>query len=164
MNDEELTDLQEELTVAQAELERLQVTTADREAHAAHVAAQLSELREELTHARDESRLREQEIATLGEQAQALQAQVQSSAQRYRELALQQSPELPAELVTGESVEEVDEALQRARETVSKVRGHLESQAQAGRVPVGAPPRSEPDLSALPAAEKIRRGLQQKNG
>ena len=164
MNDEELTDVQEELTVAQAELERLQVTTADREAQAAHVAAQLSELREELTHARDESRLREQEIATLGERAQALQAQVQSSAQRYRELALQQSPELPAELVTGESVEEVDEALQRARETVSKVRGHLESQAQAGRVPVGAPPRSEPDLSALPAAEKIRRGLQQKSG
>lgn len=161
MNDEELTDLQEELTVGQAELERLQVTTADREAHAAHVAAQLSELREELTRARDESRLREQEIATLGEQAQALQAQVQSSARRYRELALQQSPELPAELVTGESVEEVDEALQRARETVSKVRGHLESQAQAGRVPVGAPPRSEPDLSALSPEEKISFGLQQ---
>ena len=86
---------------------------------------------------------------------------MRGSAERYRELALQQSPELPSELVAGESVEEVDEALQRARETVAKVRGHLESQAQAGRVPVGAPPRSGPDRSALSSEEKIRLGLQQ---
>ncbi len=161
MNDDELTAAQEELAAALGEVERLQVTAADSEARAAHLESQLSELREELTQTRNQAEAREHELTTLGEQTQALQAQVQSAAQRYRELALQHSPELPAELVTGETVEEVDDTLQRARETVSKVRGHLESQAQAGRVPVGAPPRSGPDLSTLSTEEKIRVGLQQ---
>lgn len=164
MSDDELTAMQEELATAQAELERLQVTAADREARAAHLEAQLSGLRDELAQACNEAQAREQELAGLGERTQTLEAKLQSAAQRYRELALQQSPELPQELVTGETVEEVDQALQRARETVSKVRGHLESQAQAGRVPMGAPPRSGPDLSALSAEEKIRFGLQQRSG
>jgi hypothetical protein len=42
---------------------------------------------------------------------------------------------------------------------VAKVRGHIESQAQAGRVPVGAPARSGPDLSGLSAEQKIQHGL-----
>ena len=104
--------------------------------------------------ARSESETREQDLT----------AQLKSAADRYREMALEQAPELPAELVTGTTVAEVDEALQRARETVSKVRGHLESQAQAGKVPVGAPPRSEPDLSGLSTEEKISYGLQQRSG
>lgn len=160
MSNEELTQVQEELASTQAEFEQLQVAAADREARAAQLETQLSELREEMAQTRGRAQAREQE---LGEQARALEGQVQSAAQRYRELALEQAPELPAELVAGETVEEVDAALQRARETVSKVRGHLESQAQADRVPVGAPPRSEPDLSALSAEEKIRYGLEQRS-
>ena len=160
MSSDELTQVQEELAATQAEFEQLQVATADREARAAQLETQLSELREEVAQARGRAQAREQE---LGEQARALEGQVQSAAQRYRELALQQAPELPAELVAGETVEEVDAALQRARETVSKVRGHLESQAQADRVPVGAPPRSGPDFSAMSTAEKIRYGLEQRS-
>lgn len=161
MSDEELTELEEELASARAEMERLQAMAADREARAAHLEAQLGELRQELAQAREQSEAREQELAG---RAEALEAQVRSAAQRYRELALQLSPELPEELVTGESVEEIDAALQRAQETVSRVRGHLESQAQAAWVPVGAPPRSAPDLSGLSAEEKIRLGLRQKVG
>ena len=164
MSDDELTAMQEELAEARAELERLQVTAADREARAAHVESAQALLQEELAQARSEAEARDQELTGLREQAEALQERVRSSAQRYRELALEHSPELPQELVVGETVEDVDQALQRARETVSKVRGHLESQAQAGRVPVGAPPRSAPDLSALSAEEKIRFGLQQGSG
>ena len=164
MSDDELTAMQEELAEARAELERLQVAAADREARAAHVESQQVQLQEELAQAHSEAEARDQELIGLREQAEALQGRVRSSAQRYRELALEHSPELPQELVTGETVEDVDQALQRARETVSKVRGHLESQAQAGRVPVGAPPRSAPDLSALSAEEKIRFGLQQGSG
>ena len=154
MNDEELATVQEELAEARAELERLQVAAADREARAAH-------LESELAQARSDADAREGELVSAREQAQALDEQVRASAEQYRELALQHSPELPAELVAGGTVEEVEQSLQRARETVSKVRGHLESEAQAGRVPVGAPPRSEPDLSALSPEEKISFGLQQ---
>jgi DNA repair exonuclease SbcCD ATPase subunit len=161
MSEEELQELQEELAAARMELERLQVTAADREARAAHLETELSGLRQELSGAREEAQSREEELRA---QYDALSTQAQGAAQRYRELILLQSPELPEELVTGESVAEIDAALERARETVSKVRGHLESQAQATRVPVGAPVRSGPDVSGMNAEEKIREGLRQKSG
>jgi len=148
MSDEDVAELQEELAAAQ-------------EARAAHLEAQLSELRQELSRAVEQGEARQQELAGLTERANALEAQLGSAAERYRELALRQSPELPEELVAGETVEEIDQAIERARETVSKVRGHLESQAQAARVPVGAPVRSGPDLSGMSAEEKIKVGLRQ---
>jgi hypothetical protein len=43
---------------------------------------------------------------------------------------------------------------------VAQVRQHLEQQAQAARVPAGAPARGSPDTSELSASEKIRLGLQ----
>ncbi len=152
-------EMREELAAAQAELERLQVAAADREARATHLQEDLSQLRRELAEARSQAEAREQDAASLREASEGLRTQVRGAAERYRELALRDSPELPAELVAGETVEEVEQALERARETVARVRGHMESQAQAGRVPVGAPPRSAPDLSALTPEEKIRQGL-----
>ncbi len=157
MSDDELATTQEELAAAKAELEQLQVATADREARSAH-------LESELATAQDTAKARELELAGSSDRTQALESQARDAAQRYRELALRGAPELPEELVTGETVEEVEQALQRARETVSNVRGHLESQAQAGRVPAGAPPRSGPDLAGMSSEEKIRYGLQQRAG
>lgn len=161
MSDDELQELHEELAAARSELERLQVTAADREARAAHLESELAALRDELAGAREEAQSREEELRA---EKDALAGQVRSAAQRYRELVLERSPELPEELVMGESVAEIDAALERARETVSKVRGHLESQAQAARVPVGAPVRSEPDLSGLSPQEKITMGLRRQGG
>ena len=48
MSDDELTVVQEELMAAQAEVERFELAAADREARAAHLEGQLSELRQEL--------------------------------------------------------------------------------------------------------------------
>ena len=151
MGDEELGAVQEELVEARAELERMEARTADSEARAAEFESQLGELREQAGKAEADAAERADEVTT----------QLKSAAERYREVALERSPELPAELVKGDTVEEIDEALERARATVSKVRGHLESRAQAGRVPVGAPARSEPDLSTMSPEEKIKFGLQQ---
>lgn len=161
MGDEEMTALREELAEARAEAERLQNETADGEARAAQTESEVAELREQLAQVETGAGTRERDMAALSERAETLEAQVQSAAQRYRELALERSPELPEELVAGATVEEIDESIERARETVSKVRVHLESRAQAERVPVGAPPRSEPDRSALSAEDKIKLGLQQ---
>ena len=162
MNDEEITELQEQLAGARAELEELQTTVADREARAKHVDEQLAEARAELATALQTIQARDSELGGLRERAGALELSVLSSAERYRALALERSPELPAELIAGSTVDEIDQAIERAREMVSKVRGHLESHAQLSRVPVGAPVRSAADLSGLTAAEKITRGLEQR--
>ena len=162
MNEEELTQLEEQLAEARAELEALETTVADREARAAHLELQLAGVREELSVAQAGIEARDTELATLREQSDALESAVRGSAQRYRALALERSPELPEELVSGDTIDEIDQAIDRARETVSKVRGHLETHAQATRVPVGAPPRSAPDYSTLSAEEKIARGIEQR--
>ena len=71
-------------------------------------------------------------------------------------------PELPADLIAGDDVDAVDAAVAAAREIVGRVRTHIEAQAQALRVPAGAPPRGGPDLSALTPEQKIRIGLERR--
>ena len=170
MSEEELSELQERLAEAQAEVERLQAMTADREARAAHVEEQNAQLRRDLEEARgalsttqEQATAHQEHVAGLEGELSTAREQVREAAARYREALLSASPEVPADMVAGESVEEVEASLAAARQTVAQVRQHLESQAQAGRVPAGAPPRSAGgglDLSALTPEEKIRVGLE----
>ena len=153
----EVSEMEERLLEAQAEVERLQAMAADREARAAHLEEVSAGLRRE---ARSTASAAGERLTALEEQSAGLQEGLRSAAGRYRELALASNPELPVEMVAGETVEEVEASLEAARQTVARVRQHLESQAEAGRVPTGAPPRSPPDLSGLSAQEKIRIGLE----
>jgi chromosome segregation ATPase len=147
---EDVETLEEALEEAKAELETLRDAMADREARAAQLETEAEALREQLARSQEASEAKASEAA--------------SAAQRYRALVLERSPELPEDLVTGTTVEEIDEAVERARETVSKVVAHLESKAAAGRVPVGAPARSQPDISRMSTEEKIALGLRNRVG
>ena len=93
-----------------------------------------------------------------GERA-ALNERLARTVARYRTVLLAGSPEVPEEMVKGETVEEVDRSLASAKELVERVRKQLEARGQAERVPAGAPPRRRPDLSALSPQEKIAYGL-----
>lgn len=98
----------------------------------------------------------EQELDT---QVASLKEQLATAAQKYRGLLLATAPEIPEELVTGDTPEEVEASFTAARDTVEKVRRQLEARAQAERVPAGAPPRTAPDLGALSPQEKIAYAL-----
>ncbi len=78
---------------------------------------------------------------------------------RYRAAVAATASGVPEDLLRGETVEEIDASLEQARRIVSRVREQLESEAAAGSVPAGAPPRTLPDMSALSPAEKIAHGL-----
>ncbi len=156
----EVSELQERLLEAQAELERLQAMAADREARAAHLEEINAGLRQELEETRSAASAAQERLTALEQEAGALREGLRSAAGRYREVVLAANPELPAEMVSGETVEDVETSLEAARQTVARVRQHLESQAEASRVPTGAPPRSTPDLSGLSPQEKIRIGLE----
>lgn len=134
---DDLETLREEVAALRAQAERMAERLADREARAAELEEALARLREELHRAHSGRR---------------------EAVQRYRAALLAQSPELPTDLVTGETVEEVEAAVQRAREIVDHVRERLA--ADTGHaVPAGSPPRRPPDLDALSPAELIRLGL-----
>ncbi len=81
---------------------------------------------------------------------------------RYRQAVLAQSPDVPAELVSGETIEAVDASLKAGRELVGKVRERLSAGETEVRVPAGAPPRRAPDTAALSPFEKIAHGLARK--
>jgi Mg2+ and Co2+ transporter CorA len=78
---------------------------------------------------------------------------------KYRSLLLASAPEVPEELVQGETVEELDESLARARQMVERIRSRIEAKLAREWVPPGAPLRSAPDLSSLTPREKILYGL-----
>ena len=74
----------------------------------------------------------------------------------YKEMVVEANPGVLAELITGGTIEEVNESLKNARALMEKVRQEIESEAAKTRVPAGAPQRTQPDLSGLSAREKIR--------
>ena len=102
-------------------------------------------------------------LAQLQQQTKAevavLKEQLAGAATKYRALILATAPEVPEELVRGETPEEVEASFTAARETVEKVRRQLEAKAQAQRVPAGAPPRTSPGLGVLSPQEKIAYAL-----
>lgn len=77
----------------------------------------------------------------------------------YRELALKLSPEVPAELVSGDTVTTINASLEKARGLVSRVKQNIEAEISLSRIPAGAPVRIPRDLTALSAHEKITYGI-----
>ena len=149
---EELAALHEQLADARAEVERLQ-------RDAANAVAEAALLRDDVRASHEAVAAATAETATLREQIDTATSRAQTAAERYRDLVVRTEPALPADLIVGGDVDAIDASVTAAREIVGRVRSHIESQAQAGRVPAGAPPRSVPDLSALTPEQKIRHGL-----
>jgi hypothetical protein len=146
----------EELADAIAQIESLQSAAADAEARAETVRGELSEA----VAARE---FAEAELTQLRADVEGARALARDAALRYREARLAAQPDIPDDLVPeAETVEEVDRAFDSAVKVVGRVRERVQEEGRKGaRVPAGSPARSAPDLSGLPASEKIRLGLQQ---
>jgi uncharacterized coiled-coil protein SlyX len=98
----------------------------------------------------------------LAESEEALTVTNDSLAQAiasYQTMVTKANPEVPEELVSGDSIEAVNRSLEEAKGLISHVKQGLEAEIQATRVPAGAPQRTPPDLSALSPREKIQYGV-----
>ena len=98
------------------------------------------------------NQVKAQEAAT-----QELQGNLTEAIDKYRQALLQQHPQIPADLVKGNTVAELDSSLEQAQAVVDKVKQHL-----AERVPAGAPQRSGISISSMSPGEKIIYGLRQR--
>ena len=74
----------------------------------------------------------------------------------YKEMVIQANPGLPAELITGSSIEAIIESVKNARAIMDRVRQEMEAEAAKTRVPAGAPQRAPLDFTGLSAREKIQ--------
>ncbi len=78
----------------------------------------------------------------------------------YKELVAQANTGLVAEMIKGESIEEIKESAKSARALIERVRQEVGAENARVKVPAGAPPRTLPDFSALTAREKIKYGME----
>ncbi len=86
-----------------------------------------------------------------------LTAGLMAAATRYGELARTANPEIPAELITGSSIQEVDAAIASGKAIVQKVKEQL-----AAQVSPGGQVRAAPDTAGMSPAEKIRYAVAQR--
>ena len=77
----------------------------------------------------------------------------------YKALVAKSNPEVLEELIVGDTIEDINTSLEKAKTIVGKVRQGLEVEMASARVPAGAPERTPTDLSALSPREKIQYGM-----
>ena len=142
--------LPQELVSSEAQLQQAQQALQERDEAAVRLTGALAQAQE-----------------SLQEQAKSLQ-QTEEALRRtlgqYRNALLSASPEVPPELVQGDTAEAVESSLAQAQQVVARIRQQMEAKLAGERVPPGAPLRSAPDASSLSPTEKILYGLRRLGG
>ncbi len=134
-------------------VEQTETDVEDAPGFQADTGTSVEELEGQVSQLRADLEKRDAELASL-------RGQMANSTARYRTAILSGAPEVPEELVHGDTVEELDASLVQARGIVEKVAQRLGSQVASEQVPAGSPPRRPPDLVAMSPHEKILYALQ----
>lgn len=149
---EENETLRGEKEATGAELEQLKGQLTERD-------AAFNPLREEMEQLKDELIAKGTELRALGETTSTLGDSLTQAITAYKGLVIQANPGLTPELITGETVDEVNASLEKAKGVIEAVRKSLEAERVGAKVPAGAPPRTPPDLSSLSPIEKIKHAI-----
>lgn len=102
------------------------------------------------------------EIAALKQSILELELRLSQAVAAYRAEVIKANPDVPEELITGETIAEVDASLASAQALVERVRRELEGKVSQARIPVGSPLRTQPDLSILSPKEKIQYAIERR--
>ncbi len=177
MTDEEVQALQNELKATQGELEttktELEGIKAEKEALAsdketlrvesATLAGELETKAAAITELEQAIGERDSEIVTFKqgtvesvEKVTSLQESLNLAVSAYKTAVAQANLAVPGELITGDTIEAVDQSLESSKSLVSTVRASIEAEIASGKVPAGAPARIAPDLESLSPREKIQ--------
>jgi len=112
------------------------------------------ELEAELSEAKKESEALTTSLKQARDQAVA----------KYAGMAKALNPTIPEAMITGESIEEIDASVEKAKGLVAAVKKTMEAEASAAKVPAGAPTRGGISLESMSPKDKIAAGIQQKGG
>jgi uncharacterized coiled-coil protein SlyX len=129
---------------------------AELEARLADKSSHLSELEQALAERDEQINALKQSVAGLEAQMTGLKDGQSQAIASYRALVVSSNPDLPEELITGDSVEEIDKSLAGAKVLIDRVRQRLETEIAGAKIPAGSPLRKAADLSALSPQEKIQ--------
>ena len=147
----------EDLEAIKAQLEEEKTAKAAAEASLAEKDTRIAELETSLSEAKSGSE------AAATELAQVKEAHTQTVA-KYLDAVRLATPAIPQDIITGDTIEDIDASLAKATTIAESVKANLEAQAKETKVPAGAPPRGEISIEGLSPREKIAAGVQQKGG
>jgi chromosome segregation ATPase len=112
-----------------------------------------------LQRARDDIQSRQESADTARAEMTALRQTKDQALTACRDALRLAHPEVPSDLIHGETVEELTGSVASAKSLVEKVRAALQADKAAARVPAGAPVNTGPDLDALSPRDKIVAGV-----
>ena len=166
MENEETKEIQEPtnrvstsegLEAIKAELEEEKKAKAAAEASLAEKGTLIADLQAQLSEARSGFESTTAELASVkGAHAQAVS--------KYLDAVRLANPTIPQDVITGDTIEDIDASLAKVTTIAESVKASLEARAKEAKVPAGAPPRGEISLEGLSPREKIAAGIQQKGG
>ncbi len=111
---------------------------------------------EELTKANTRITELEQAVTESDEKLTTIKNSLTEAVASYKATVVQANPEVLEELITGDTIQSINESLKEAKTLISRVRQGLEVEISGAKIPAGAPQRTPPDLSALSPREKIQ--------
>ena len=141
--------IEEELERTRARLAELENLLTRRDEELAAKASRISELEQTIVAL-------EKSVSDLEQRLTDLNNALTQAISSYRTLAIKSKAGIPEELISGDTIEAIDESLANAQTVIEKVKQELETEIAAAKVPAGAPQRTPLDFSALSSREKIQ--------
>jgi len=86
----------------------------------------------------------------------SLNDELKNAVVAYKAMVFQANPCVTEELITGNTIDELNQSVEKAKTLIAQVRTSIEAEIASDKVPAGAPVRTPPDLSALSPREKIQ--------
>jgi len=145
--------------VSEAEVAEQESLLAQKNEELAKANARLIELEQFVASKDSEIATLEQAGAELDERLANVSNSLAEAVADYKAMVVQANPEVIGELLSGDTIEAINESLEKAKTLVSKVRQGVEAEISLTRVPAGAPERTSPDFSALSPREKIQHAM-----
>ncbi len=142
--------------LAESRVTELKSLIAQKDEALAKANARLSELEQVVTGKDSEVAVLKLAETELEQRLTTANNSLTEAVTSYKDMVAQTNPEVIEELISGDTIESINESLRQAKTLVSKVRQGVEAAISLARVPAGAPERTSPDLSALSPREKIQ--------
>ena len=147
---------QQTLETIRAQLEEEQKAKSALEEAMAAKDARLAELETALSEAKQGSEASATELT-------AVKAARDEAVSKYLGMAKASNSQVPGDMISGETIEEIDASVEKGKGLVAAVKKTLGSEAAAAKVPAGAPTRGE-STEGMTNKEMIAAGIKQKGG
>jgi len=146
----------EDIAAVKAQLDEEQKAKSALEEAMAEKDARVAELETALSEAKQGSEASATELAAVKEARD-------EAVSKYLGMAKVSNPQIPGDMISGETIAEIDASVEKGKGLVSAVKKTLESETAAAKVPAGAPTRGE-TTEGMDNKAMIAAGLRQKGG